>query len=187
MIQYPNWLLYEEVLDDATCDRWIDLGRQAPKQEATTFRTGEGETDAHRKTDIRWLPNVGPYDEMHDTLTRIAIDANKHFQLTLTELPPLQFTEYADVGHHYGMHHDIDWNRQDGKHRKLSIVVQLTDPSEYEGGLLSFAHTQNPDPEALIKRGSVILFPSYLEHGVSPITKGARTSLVAWFEGPRWR
>ena len=187
MMQYPNWLLYEGVLSEEDCERWIELGRQAPKQEAKTFRTGEGESDAHRKTDIRWLPNVGPYCEMHDFLMKVAMDANKQFNLTLTDLPPLQFTEYADVGHHYGMHHDIDWNRQDGKHRKLSIVVQLTDPDDYEGGLLSFAHTQNPDPEALIKRGSIICFPSYLEHGVSPITSGSRTSLVAWFEGPRWR
>ena len=115
------------------------------------------------------------------------MDANKQFNLTLTDLPPLQFTEYADVGHKYDMHHDVDFNRQDGKHRKLSIVVQLTDPDDYEGGILSFAHTQNPDPATLIKQGTIICFLSYLEHGVTPITKGSRTSLVGWFEGPYWR
>jgi PKHD-type hydroxylase len=183
MMEHPNWLLYEGVLSEEDCERWLDLGRQAPIQDAKTF----GGHDTHRKTDIRWLPNVAPYAEMHDFLMKVAMDANKQFNLTLTDLPPLQFTEYADVGHKYDMHHDVDFNRQDGKHRKLSIVVQLTDPDDYEGGILSFAHTQNPDPEALIKRGSIICFPSYLEHGVSPITSGSRTSLVGWFEGPRWR
>jgi predicted 2-oxoglutarate/Fe(II)-dependent dioxygenase YbiX len=102
-------------------------------------------------------------------------------------LPPLQFTEYKDVGYHYGMHHDINWDRQDGLHRKVSLVVQLSDPEDYEGGELTFSHTQNPDPIALAKKGTVICFLSYLEHGVAPITKGNRTSLVGWAEGPRWK
>tara|TARA_R100000329_G_scaffold131700_1_gene111044 strand:+ start:87 stop:638 length:552 start_codon:yes stop_codon:yes gene_type:complete len=183
MIQHPNWLLYESFLDEETCERWIELGRQAPTQDAKTF----GGHDTHRKTDIRWLPNDGVYQEMHNVFRQIALDANQYFQTTLTVLPALQFTEYADVGHKYDMHHDVDWNRQDGLHRKLSIVLQLSDPEEYEGGILTFAHTQNPDPDSLIKRGSIICFLSYLEHGVSPITSGSRTSLVGWFEGPRWR
>ena len=183
MIQHPNWLLYEEVLSDEDCERWIELGKEAPIQEAKTF----GGHDTHRKTDIRWLPNEGVYREMHSIFKDIAFDANQYFQTTITTLPALQFTEYSDVGHKYDMHHDVDYNRQDGLHRKLSIVVQLTDPEEYEGGVLTFAHTQNPDPDSLIKRGSIICFLSYLEHGVSPITSGSRTSLVGWFEGPRWR
>jgi PKHD-type hydroxylase len=182
-MQYPNWLLYEEILDKETCERWIEAGKLVEPQEASTFN----KDDSHRKTQIRWIENEGVYQEMHDIFKKIALDANQYFQTTITYLPPLQFTEYADVGHKYDMHHDVNYNRQDGFHRKLSIVVQLTDPSEYEGGILSFSHTQNPDPEALIKQGSVIVFYSYLEHGVSPITKGSRTSLVGWFEGPRWR
>tara|TARA_R100000700_G_C3179409_1_gene155825 strand:- start:6418 stop:6969 length:552 start_codon:yes stop_codon:yes gene_type:complete len=183
MLNHPNWLLYEEAVDVETCERWISVGRQVEPQKATTF----GSHETHRKTDIRWLSNEGPYQEMHDVFKRIALDANQYFQTTITTLPPLQFTEYADVGHKYDMHHDVDWNRQDGLHRKLSIVLQLSDPEDYEGGILTFAHTQNPDPASLIKRGSIICFLSYLEHGVSPITKGSRTSLVGWFEGPRWR
>ena len=183
MMQHPNWLLYEEFLDKATCERWIEAGRQTEPEKAKTFDGNEG----HRKTQIRWLQNNDMYREMHDVFKHIALDANQYLQTMITVLPPLQFTEYADVGHKYDMHHDVDINRQDGRHRKLSIVVQLTDPEEYEGGILSFTHTQNPDPKALIKQGSIICFLSYLEHGVSPITKGSRTSLVGWFEGPRWR
>jgi len=36
-------------------------------------------------------------------------------------------------------------------------------------------------------KGSVLIFPSYINHKVSPVTKGIRRSLVAWFSGPRWR
>lgn len=187
MLNHPNWLLYEEAVDAETCERWITAGRQVEPQKATTFRQGEGEEDSHRKTQIRWLSNEGPYQEIHNVFKSIALDANQYFQTTITTLPPIQFTEYSDVGYKYDMHHDVDWNRQDGLHRKLSIVLQLSDPDDYEGGVLSFSHTQNPDAAALLKRGSIICFLSYLEHGVSPITEGSRTSLVGWFEGPRWR
>lgn len=186
MLTHPNWLLFEEYLSEEDCERWLSLGRQIPVQKATTFRS-DGEEDSHRKTDIRWLPDEGPYKEMHRVFRDVAYAANQYFGVTLTELPPLQFTEYAGVGHHYDMHHDINWNRQDGRHRKISIVVQLSNPDDYEGGILSFAQTQNPEPSSLIKQGSIICFLSYLEHGVSPITAGSRTSLVGWFEGPRWR
>tara|TARA_R100001015_G_C4625052_1_gene183428 strand:+ start:161 stop:715 length:555 start_codon:yes stop_codon:yes gene_type:complete len=184
MIDHPNWLVYEEFLDKETCERWIEAGKKQTPQKAKTF---DGNEDQHRKTQIRWLNNDGPYQEMHNVFKHIALDANQYFQTTLSVLPPLQFTEYSDVGYKYDMHHDVNWNRQDGRHRKLSIVVQLTDPEEYEGGILSFAHTQNPDPTTLIKQGTIICFLSYLEHGVTPITKGSRTSLVGWFEGPYWR
>ena len=183
MLEHPNWLVFEKVLDEETCNRWLELGKSAPVQEAATFNSD----DSHRKTDISWLPNEGEYQEIHDVLKAISLQANQHFKLTLTHLPPLQFTQYSDVGHHYDMHHDVNYNRQDGYHRKLSFVVQLSDPEDYEGGLLSFSETETPDSEILLPKGTVICFLSYLQHGVSPITKGSRTSLVGWFEGPRWR
>ena len=32
---------------------------------------------------------------------------------------------------------------------------------------------------------TVLIFPSYLQHRVSPLRKGKRVSFVGWFEGPR--
>ena len=78
-----------------------------------------------------------------------------------------------------------DWTTH-ACHRRMSIIIGLSNPSDYEGGELTFSHTQNPDPIALAKKGTVICFLSYYEHGVAPITKGSRTSLVGWAEGPRW-
>ena len=34
------------------------------------------------------------------------------------------------------------------------------------------------------KTGSIIVFPSYMEHTIKPITEGTRYSLVIWFLGP---
>ena len=106
------------------------------------------------------------------------IDANFIFEV--------QFTEYsATKEQHYSWHHDINWTQDSGYDRKLSVSIQLSDPDEYDGGDLEFKIFKTP--EDYRKQGSVIVFPSYLEHQVTPVTKGTRYSLVSWIEGPRWR
>ena len=188
MMKHPAWLMWEGAIDAKTIDGWVEKMQKLPVQKASTFRTGgTDEEDSHRKTDIRWVPNDDVYRELHNTVWEYAMAANQHFDVAVTTLPPLQFTEYAEAGHKYDSHHDIDWMRQDGRHRKLSVVIQLTDPDEYEGGELGFAHTASPPPIDLAKKGSIIVFPSYHEHFVTPISKGSRRSLVGWLEGPRWR
>ena len=75
-------------------------------------------------------------------------------------------------------------------HRKLSMTIQLSDPDDYEGGDFVFNVNQigqSPDREQLRKKGTVLVFPSFIMHGVKPVTKGTRKSLVSWIEGPTWR
>ncbi len=187
-MEHPAWLMWSGGIDEKTIDGWVEKCQKLPVQKATTFRTGDtGEEDDHRRTDIRWVANDDVYRELHQRVWDFAIQANQVFDLSLSTLPPLQFTEYSEAGHKYDSHHDIDWMRQDGRHRKLSVVVQLSDPEEYEGGELGFSHTQSPPPVDMMKKGTVIVFPSYHEHFVTPITSGHRKSLVGWIEGPRWR
>ena len=188
----PQWFIWESVIPKEVCEAWIALAQDVPSQMARTFRTGEdeeedGENYGDRKTQIRWLANEGEFQGLHATLWNYGLEANRYFNTTITDLPPVQYTEYKDVGYHYGQHHDIDWNRQDGKHRKISITVQLSNPDDYDGGDFTFAHHQNPDPAACRAQGTILAFLSYQDHSVSPITRGSRNSMVAWFEGPAWR
>ena len=80
-----------------------------------------------------------------------------------------------------------------GNLRKLSMTVQLTDPDEYEGGLFQIDRGPHFDNERyytvreIMQRGSIIVFPSFVYHQVTPVTKGARESLVMWSIGPRWK
>tara|TARA_R110000851_G_scaffold110632_4_gene233524 strand:- start:26045 stop:26605 length:561 start_codon:yes stop_codon:yes gene_type:complete len=186
MKQHPAWIMWEGALTDEQCDEIIESGLTLEPEKASTFRSGKGEEDEVRKTQVRWMqPHAFP--EVHDIIGSFAHEANKHFGLELTHLPYIQFTEYKDVGHFYGDHHDVDWDRADGFHRKISITVQLSDPEDYEGGEFKFMTTESPDPEAVKSRGTVIAFISYYDHAVTPITSGDRTSLVGWYEGPRWK
>ena len=81
-----------------------------------------------------------------------------------------------------------------GNIRKLSVTVSLTDNETYEGGNLKFdwgehAETENRFHECIEirPRGSIIVFPSYYHHQVTPVTKGTRYSLVIWYHGKPFR
>lgn len=73
-----------------------------------------------------------------------------------------------------------------GKVRKLSVTINLSPPGSYEGGNLKFDYGQHSEGdrfhecEEIRPQGSMIVFPSFIDHTVTPITKGTRYSLVLW-------
>jgi predicted 2-oxoglutarate/Fe(II)-dependent dioxygenase YbiX len=68
--------------------------------------------------------------------------------------------------------------------RKLSFVMQLSDPDDYEGGNLQLLDEAGNSYIAPRKRGTVILFDSRTQHRVLKVTKGTRKSIVGWTVGP---
>ena len=91
------------------------------------------------------------------------------------------------TGAGYGIH-----NNMIGKIRKISMTLNLNSPEDYEGGDLKFDFgISNPSRyhlcEEIRPQGSLIVFPSFLDHCVTPVTKGTRYSLVLWTLGAPWR
>tara|TARA_B100001094_G_scaffold304126_1_gene332800 strand:- start:7201 stop:7956 length:756 start_codon:yes stop_codon:yes gene_type:complete len=81
-----------------------------------------------------------------------------------------------------------------GKVRKLSMTINLNKPGDYEGGNLKFDfghHTEDGvrfyECEEIRPQGSIIIFPSFIPHCVTPVTKGTRYSLVLWSLGYPFR
>ena len=101
----------------------------------------------------------------------------------------MQYTIYkgTDEGF-YNWHYDTFWAGETTYDRKISVIIQLSNPSDYEGGefLLEDQYEQ-PNATELKQRGTVLCFPSFLMHTVKPVTKGIRKSLVAWIEGPKFK
>ena len=87
------------------------------------------------------------------------------------------------MGSHNDIYLDQPQSNLNGNTRKLSMSVILN--SEFEGGNLEIGggHLQTPS----FGEGSIIVFPSYTPHRVTPVTKGIRYSLVSWFVGPPFR
>lgn len=119
----------------------------------------------------------------------------------------MQFTQYAE-GEFYGWHNDAGisghykpvsvGNHHEGRTqdylneklelvRKLSFVVQLSDPDDYEGGNLQLLAEDGKSYFAPRKRGTVVVFDSRTQHRVLKVTGGLRKSLVGWVVGPRWK
>lgn len=95
----------------------------------------------------------------------------------------LQYARYeGDAGGFFDGHYDVGKNPIQAS-RKLSISIQLSDPSEYEGGELEL-YSIGPAPK---QKGAVIIFPSFLMHRVAPVTKGVRESLIVWVSGPPFK
>lgn len=75
-----------------------------------------------------------------------------------------------------------------GKTRKLSLTLNLTPEGHYDGGDLKFDLGPHADNRFRIcdqarSQGSIIIFPSFIHHCVTPITRGTRYSLVIWCLG----
>lgn len=94
----------------------------------------------------------------------------------------VQFAQY-EVGHHYTWHTDTFTLSGAPRDRKITVVCLLND--EFEGG--AFELRLYNDYRVPMEKGTMIAFPSILEHRVTPITRGVRYSATMWFNGPRFR
>jgi PKHD-type hydroxylase len=129
------------------------------------------------RAETKWL-----YDRMQVIIRKVNQQVYQFDLQGFTEA--FQYTVYHGAeGGHYDWH--IDWG-PNRVQRKLSASLQLTDPSHYEGCDLQF-HGARPIETAPRERGAVIVFPSFIQHRVTPCTKGTRKAIVAWTTGPQFK
>ena len=149
--------------------------------DGTVFNGEDTNTSTTRKTKVGWTeePNL-----MAMSLFYLRLANRDAFGLDIDYMPPLQFGEYSE-GSFYDWHYDVNWEHSGPYDRKLSFVLQLSDPNTYEGGNFEFKDIEQAT--RFREQGSVLIFPSYHTHRVTPVTKGKRNSLVGWIEGPRWK
>jgi len=180
-----NYMYYTNAFSDEEIDKIIELSNELPGQSGTL--EGGGVDSSMRRSEIKWFLRDNPkYQWLYDKLKLYVDNANEslwRFDITGYQ-EAIQFTTYhAHNQGKYDFHPDIGGATS---HRKISVTVQLTDPSEYDGGDLSFFKVKEPELAPRLK-GTVVVFPSYLIHRVSPVTRGIRRSLVVWLAGPRFK
>ena len=164
-----------------------------------------------RQSEVKWFDEKNPMAEhivekIHDGVGAMA--RHCQWEWEYTHLEPLQYTIYKHqpdkpTGDFYTWHTDSGADAYDiGEMRKLSFTIQLSHPDEYEGGhfewlepngvfdnLRSVDKTINIDdikrraPFSAKEKGSLIVFPSFVHHQVTPVTRGTRISLVGWLVG----
>jgi len=165
---------------------WLQEQAQKADQRAQVGGNPTGDDLAKiRRSHLSWLEKTPETAWVFEKLGHIASALNaQYYRFDLTGFgEPIQLTNYnqSEQGM-YGWHQDYNAKIS----RKLSLVLQLTDPSQYEGGNLQVA--TGGQPQTVRKqRGLVAAFPSYVLHQVTPVTSGSRQSLVAWISGPAFK
>ena len=178
--------LEEELINDI-----LQFSESLPTKKAEV--NDQTDIDTTRQSYIKWINFSDETSNLFNFLTDIFKQVNSLYYNFNIEgsYDSIQYTEY-----HHSIQGKYDWHMDSGfsmgyPNRKLSLTIQLSDPTEYEGGDVEVWY---PDPNKgnLIEKlprekGKVIIFPSYLWHRVTPVTKGVRKSLVWWVGGTIWR
>lgn len=82
---------------------------------------------------------------------------------------------------HYRWHSDTSMLTTDPNIRKITVICMLSNQEEYTGGILELEGTG----EMQMNRGDVIVFPSFVQHRVTPVTSGIRKTATLWILGNR--
>jgi PKHD-type hydroxylase len=173
------------LLDAASCARAIALARRFP---STDGRVGTSDVmkATIRRSQIWFFEPAAETDFIFEPLRRAVEHVNQGFCFELTGFGTgCQIARYSsDDQGHYDWHIDLGTGRF--SQRKLSLSLQLSEADDYEGGDLEF-HLSGLDRLRMRQQGTLIAFPSFHEHRVTPVTRGERFSLVAWIDGPPFR
>ena len=194
------WDAKFKLLSDGVCD---DIITKAYNYSTEIGLVGQDvqETNIRRST-IRHLDMMQNKD-ITDLVWYHVQQSNKQFyNFDIHSLELLQFGEYhsKDQGH-YDWHRDFYWHLKTAElhQRKLTVIIQLSDPSDYDGGDFEiqlddkYSAESGGDEWAKLEkhwpraRGTIIVFPSWMKHRVTPVTRGLRLSLTSWATGPKFR
>jgi PKHD-type hydroxylase len=187
-----EWCVFNKKFSKEYCNAIVAEANKIPKQPAVLGVNGDNADLNWRKSQIAFIQrDIPEWQELFDEIWKLACQANNDwFNFHISKFDYIQYAEYdGNVKGEYKRHHDVFYMNNDPKfHRKLSMIIQLTDPNEYDGGDLELYNISSTVPrEQFRNQGSVILFPSFTEHAALPVTKGIRNSMAVWIDGPKWR
>jgi len=187
----PTYAFVKNVFNKEECEAIIKIGTSLNINEAGVIKKEEKEknikisnkiSSSIRKSNISWIfPNENT-EWIFRKITDVVTSANNEFfKFNIYGLNEgFQFTHYKAPGGHYDQHIDKFYG---GIIRRLSFTILLNDKKDFKGGEFEIYEGRG---ETIVREqeiGNMIIFPSYVMHRVSPVTKGQRYSLVGWVTG----
>ena len=182
----PTFVYGDGVFTPDEINRINDVADALPAKRVLVGEKLEYKPEGNR-SHVRHIPTVRENQWMYQKLVDAIsiLNANTYqFDISGTDEPLYHVTYDGSEEGHYAWHIDVGNDKQ--AQRKLSITFQMSDPADYEGGDLEFNRTGTVET-APKEKGQLILFPSYVLHRVTPVTKGVRKAMVAWIVGPPLR
>ena len=202
-----EWYVYPaHTIDQKTCNKikkwaskkwepsFVDTKKVITDEERRTGKKGDYKPDSKQRiSDIAWCNDQWLYDIIWPFMLRANEESGWKYDIKAAE--SCQITRYKKggfynfhkdgSGDHLSTYHNPENAFLHGHVRKLSMSVMLND--NFEGGAFEFASYSKEKCHITpieASAGSVIVFPSSVEHRVAPITKSIRYSVVCWFLGP---
>tara|TARA_B100001059_G_C17537941_1_gene428912 strand:+ start:59 stop:637 length:579 start_codon:yes stop_codon:yes gene_type:complete len=132
---------------------------------------------------------------LNKLMYNIATEVNEeHFGFDINNTEHIQYSVYDENDNgKYDWHTDTNFLNNNFTQRKLSIILQLSEPTDYEGGQLELdvntygVKLADDFKRCANQKGAIIVFPSFIRHRVTPVTKGIRKSLITWVTGPNFK
>ena len=172
--------------------KWIDMVYDLAPEVEKAKTDNQRDPNNKRHSDVSWIDSNEKSNDLFQYIFDIVHSANEQAKWGFEHqvIEPLQFTQYdGEKEQRYDWHVDHYIGDIEETIRKISFSILLNE--DYEGGEFEIeAGSPIAEPRIhtlKIKKGDVLLFPSYTWHRVLPVTKGMRHSLVGWVRGPQWR
>jgi PKHD-type hydroxylase len=184
MNECPPYAFWDDFLTREQLDMLQIRAQQSTLDASIGGENGFKVDVGYRRTKINWLPFSPDTGWVFERIGDIVSKLNSRFyRFDIDGFgEQIQLSNYnSNEAGTYDWH--IDSGALGEKVRKMSVVVQLSEPGEYEGGELQILHTSDRPLTIEKKRGRLIMFPSYTIHKVTPVTAGSRQTLVAWLFG----
>lgn len=179
-IDYSNYYYYTNVLTDEEIVKLKEIGESLHKEKGTV--TDQGNETSARISEVSWINSSPESLWLYEKISELIINANDvMWQFDLSGYhDSFQYTTYHGGGGHYDWHTDVGPKMAN---RKISCVLQLSNPEDYTGGELQI-NGGNGIVDAPKDFNTLIIFPSFVLHRVTPVLTGTRKSLVTWVAGP---
>lgn len=184
-VEFDSCYMVLNAISEGFCKKLIEEYAKPEVEKELPF-IGQGrDLDKNINLDIRNVQRLQLplYAGIGATLTSIGLQVNHQFwQYNITHSNQSEFLMY-DVHGKYETHVDTFHARSD-ETRKLTVLAFLNE--DFEGGkfYIQNSHEKYYPPQS---KGTVLVFPSFMPHGVEPVTKGIRYSIVTWMVGPYFK
>ncbi|CAB4168556.1 Oxoglutarate/iron-dependent dioxygenase [uncultured Caudovirales phage] len=184
------YYIFDEALPVSLCQAIISMGLEAKQHSADVYKNnGDVHNPEVRNNTIAWLRNDSINELLSEYVKHANVETGWNFHINSFEIP--QFSTY-EHGQYYDWHVDMGVEKPtDVAFRKLSISVALNET--YTGGDFQIEEWGSPELNriktlhAMRTTGAVCVFPSFIQHRVTPVEAGIRYSLVGWFRGDMFK
>ena len=194
---FHPWCYWNDVFTDEELEKICQLMTSAPLEPGLTTKGSINEVNditSYRTSYVNFHGIDDSNSWIFERINNIIEHVNNNFyNFDLNGYNCFQYGEYrAEDRGHYNWHLDSHIGQLSDnqfEQRKLSLTLLLNDPEkDFTGGDFQFNFMEENSAVTVgLKKGTIIIFPSFLIHRVTEVTSGVRKSLVAWIVGPNFR